>query len=965
MLSNQICVYGQLNVETPVISEISPSFATVGLNSRSLRVFPKTSFGPGSTIYWNGAPMATSFANDGSVRTFLGKNSFTQVGVVNVTVVINSQTGPKVSNSVQFTIRPQPSTVTVYPGDILRLHFVAKPPYISGNPPMTYVPNHISSDIIPGTKMFYATPNTSYHLSLSVGGIPLQTIGPYRGQDERNDEFRFGELANFWDLRAPYSIPKIDLSSIFAGTAAYIDAVVETGSIKIDVDLSEIAEIFFYEDKGSGGFGDRSWAKTTKIEVISMGNPPPIGTANPVITSLVPSSTTAGLNQRRIRVLGSGFNRDCGVVWNGTPLGTVFVNSGQLESRTPAGFGAAPGTAEITVVDHSSKTGKTSNPVSLRINSPLTTPITITPGKILRVHFKAEPPFTTALPPIIIVPRAVPSKIIVPDFLFPHILPGASFAFGTPNTTLVASLYAGNKLIGNTGTFKSEKQMFSFAGFDDLGTFSSPQTNFSSILSGAPGFYDIAVKSGSIVVLTDLNDFLEMELTFQDIYAPLDQGAWITTIRTEVLDATIPPVIQSLTPNALTPGASTMTVTGSGFLVGATVVLDGLPVATNYISANRITAAIPATLLATQGNVRVSVQNPGGLVSNVLTVPILAQIADPTILNLSALPGGSFGGTYTQEVSAAGGTPPYIKWVVSSGILPQGISLLPGASSGTVQLVGSPSTGGSYSFSLQVTDSANKTASKQFTLTINGGPATLASSGIVNSASYAGGRVSPGEIVTIYGSFAGPAKLMTAQLDGKGFLTRSLDGAQVLFDGAPTPLIYASAGQMSAVVPYDITGKAATQIQISYQGQLSNSVTLPVADALPGIFTSDSTGKGQGAILNQDGTVNSPSQPAAAGSVVVLYATGEGQTNPGGSNGKLGDAPLPTPIGQPVIAMVGGVSARVLYAGGAPGLVAGLLQVNLQLPGNVAAGNAVPVTLSIGGSTSQPGVTLAIRPPPL
>src|SRR5262245_56358440 len=177
---------------------------------------------------------------------------------------------------------------------------------------------------------------------------------------------------------------------------------------------------------------------------------------------------------------------------------------------------------------------------------------------------------------------------------------------------------------------------------------------------------------------------------------------------------------------------------------------------------------------------------------------------------------------------------------------------------------------------------------------------TLSVAGIVNAASYQGGSVSPGEIVTIFGAFPGPASLIPLQLDNRGFVSTSLGGQQVLFDGVPAPLIYALAGQVSVVVPYGVNGKSSTQVQVTYQGQSSNTVTVPIVDVAPGIFTIDASGLGQGAIVNQDGTVNSATNPAVPGSFVSVYATGEGQTDPAGVDGKLGAAPLPKPKATPI-----------------------------------------------------------------
>jgi uncharacterized protein (TIGR03437 family) len=183
----------------------------------------------------------------------------------------------------------------------------------------------------------------------------------------------------------------------------------------------------------------------------------------------------------------------------------------------------------------------------------------------------------------------------------------------------------------------------------------------------------------------------------------------------------------------------------------------------------------------------------------------------------------------------------------------------------------------------------------------------------------------------------------------------------VLLDGLAAPMIYTLAGQVSAVVPYEVSGKSTTQVQVVYQGQGSNLVSMPVTAVMPGIFTMNSSGSGPGAIVNQDGTVNSASNPATAGSYVFVYATGEGQTNPAGADGKPNGAPAPVPVAQPVTATIGGINAYVQYAGGVPGLVAGVLQVNVLVPQGVASGGSIPVVLTVGGQSAQGGVTVAIK----
>jgi uncharacterized protein (TIGR03437 family) len=428
------------------------------------------------------------------------------------------------------------------------------------------------------------------------------------------------------------------------------------------------------------------------------------------------------------------------------------------------------------------------------------------------------------------------------------------------------------------------------------------------------------------------------------------------------INASIAPSITSLSPNSAGVGgaAFTLTVNGSGFLSGSTVQWNGSALATSYLNASQLAASISANLIASVGSATVTVVNPGGTTSNSVTFTINTA-GSLSIITASLLPAGTVGAPYSQALAATGGVTPYKSWTVITGNLPPGISLTTLGGVLTSLLNGVPTTPGTFTFTVQVTDNANATVTKQFSLTINGGALSISGAGIVNAASYAGGSVSPGEIVAIFGSGLGPSTLVGLQLDSRGHVSTSLAGTQVLFDGVAAPMIYTQVGQVSVVVPYEVSGKSTTQVQVVYQGQNSNLVSMPVSAVMPGIFTIDASGHGPGAILNQDGTVNSASNPASVGSYVFVYATGEGQTNPGGIDGKPGDSPAPVPVIQPVTATVGGLTAQVQYAGGVPGLVAGVLQVNVQVPAGVTAGSSVPVVITIGGQSSQANVTVAIE----
>jgi uncharacterized protein (TIGR03437 family) len=237
-------------------------------------------------------------------------------------------------------------------------------------------------------------------------------------------------------------------------------------------------------------------------------------------------------------------------------------------------------------------------------------------------------------------------------------------------------------------------------------------------------------------------------------------------------------------------------------------------------------------------------------------------------------------------------------------------------------------------------------------------PAFVAA-GVVNAASYGGGGVSAGEIVTIFGTALGPSTLAQFSLVNNA-IPSQLAGMTVTFDGVSAPVLYTSATAASVVVPYAVAAKSQTTVQVQYAGQKSVPVIVPVIPAVPGLFTANASGGGQGAILNQDTSYNSAAIPAAKGSIVILYATGEGQTTPGGIDGKLAlTSPLPQPV-LPVSVTVGGQQAQILYAGAAPTYLAGLMQINARIPLSVGSG-AQPVVVTVGNSASKAGVTVAVR----
>jgi len=411
-------------------------------------------------------------------------------------------------------------------------------------------------------------------------------------------------------------------------------------------------------------------------------------------------------------------------------------------------------------------------------------------------------------------------------------------------------------------------------------------------------------------------------LTFS-VAATNSGGAWLSATPSS---GTTPATLTvSVSPAGLTPGVynGTITVTASG---------------------------------ASNGPQSVSVT------LNVTSLPVIS--ASPTHLNFTYQVGGTLPPPQAVHVSGSAGLPVTVTtsggaWLSASpmstitpaslavSVSPAGLS--PGLYAGAVTVNSAGAT------------NSPQTVSVALTVTAAAIPAVT---NVVNAASYTSGPVAPGEVVSISGTAVGPAAPMPLTVDVSGKISTLLGGVQVLFNGIPAPIIYASASQTTVVVPYEIAGAPNPSITVRLQGHTSNTYSLKLASAVPALFTINGSGTGPAAILNQDNSMNSPGHPAPKGSYVTLYMTGEGQTNPPGATGQVttisSTPPLtPQPL-LPVNVEIDGQQAVLSFLGEAPGVVSGVMQITLQIPPTVRTGE-LPITVSVGGNSSQNGVTVSVR----
>jgi uncharacterized protein (TIGR03437 family) len=173
-------------------------------------------------------------------------------------------------------------------------------------------------------------------------------------------------------------------------------------------------------------------------------------------------------------------------------------------------------------------------------------------------------------------------------------------------------------------------------------------------------------------------------------------------------------------------------------------------------------------------------------------------------------------------------------------------------------------------------------------------------------------------------------------------------------------LTFVSANQINAVVPYSAAALPVAQVAVENDGALSEALTVLTSATAPGLFTLNGSGSGSAAALNQDGSVNTTANPVKRGDVIVVFGTGEGALDPAPADGAVSAAPLPKPLAD-ITVRIGNANAEILYAGPAPGLVSGVLQINARVPLAILGGPQTAVSFTAGQARSPAGVTIAVE----
>ncbi len=232
------------------------------------------------------------------------------------------------------------------------------------------------------------------------------------------------------------------------------------------------------------------------------------------------------------------------------------------------------------------------------------------------------------------------------------------------------------------------------------------------------------------------------------------------------------------------------------------------------------------------------------------------------------------------------------------------------------------------------------------------------SSGIVNASDYSPGPFAPGSVIALFGTNLSRSVYALQASDIQfPYLPTTLNYTQVIVDNSPVALFYVAPGQVNFMVPAT-DGVGQMTVQVVREGLAGPVITLPVVNAAPALFV---TGNNLALATHGDYSLVTPSAPATAGEIIVLFATGMGKTSPDPGPGEIPTYAAPLVNLSTLQVTLAGQAvdpSLIKYAGLSPGS-AGLYQINLEIPSGTPANPAILVSLA--GQTSAAGLALPVQ----
>jgi uncharacterized protein (TIGR03437 family) len=266
-----------------------------------------------------------------------------------------------------------------------------------------------------------------------------------------------------------------------------------------------------------------------------------------------------------------------------------------------------------------------------------------------------------------------------------------------------------------------------------------------------------------------------------------------------------------------------------------------------------------------------------------------------------------------------------------------------GYATATISLTGAQLPQGTGTIS--ATWSGGQTASLAVSLVARATSAAAPSiAAVANAASFTQ-KFAPGELVSVFGADLSPLTQTAASLP----LPLAISGVAVTVNGVAAPVWYVSPNQLNIQIPYEIAASSSATLVVNNNGQVA-STPLTIDSAAPGLFTD-----------SQNSLV--PAATAARGQTITLYLTGAGAVTPqiisgAAPSASVGLLQLPTPQ-QTTTVTVGGIAAPASFIG-IPAGMAGIVQINFQIPTTVGTGSqAVIVTV---GDVASKAANLIVTP---
>ena len=868
----------------PTITNINPTSATAGGAAFTLTV-NGTNFINGSTVQWNGGARTTTFVSATQLTAAIPATDIATAGTSSVTVTTPAP-GGGTSAAATFTINnPLPSITSLNPNGVTAggaafTLTVNGSGFINGST-VQWNGSARTTTFVSSTQLTAAIPAADI---ANVGTTNVTVTTPAPGGGTSN-------AVSFTVSQAPNPVPtltSINPTSATAGGAAFTLTV--NGANFINGSTVQ----------WNGGARTTTFVSATQLTAaipatdiaaagtanVTVNNPTPGGgtsaaatvTINnplPTLTSLNPSSATASGAAFTLTVNGSGFVSTSTVWWNGALRTTTFVSATQVTAAIPATDIASAGTVGVTVMNPAPGGGSAAN-LTFTINNPAPAITTLSPNS------------ATA--------------------------GGAAFTLTVNGSGFVSGSTVQWNGSARTTTFVSATQLTAAIPATDIANAGTANV---TVVNATPG--GGTSNSASFTINQQQNPV---------------------------------PAITTISPTSATAGgaAFTLTVNGSNFINGSTVRWNGVARTTTFVSATQLTAAIPAGDIASAGTANVTVNNPtpGGGTSNSVTFTINAATPAPTITAINPNSGVAGGAAFTLTVTGTNFTnASTVQWngnarataFVNATQLTAAIPATDIATAGTAAVtVVTPAPGGG--------------TSNARTFTINNRVAG------VSAASFLGTELAAESIVAAFGvdlatgvAIANTQPLPTTLLGTRVAVRDSL-GMERL-----SPLFFVAPGQINYLMPPGTANGAATITVTSGDNKVSVGAQ-SIAQVAPGLFTANATGQGVPAAnvfrIAANGAqsfesfamfdsatnrfVPRPIDLGPEGDLVFALLFGTGFRANGG---------LPN-----VSVKIGGVDCEVLYAADAPGFI-GLDQCNARIPRSLIGRGEVDLVMTVNGKVAN------------